>query len=108
TSHRCFIARWRRDSRTSRDAGRPGRDDLSAPRRTAEHDLPGSSRPTTLHPGGRRADQGVALTGTSRTAIQYATQEEALRACLKIAWSPVFGEKAAWRGATREHTRSGL
>src|SRR5205823_12322367 len=29
----------------------------------------------------------------------------ALRACFKIPWGPVFAEKAAWRGATREHTR---
>jgi hypothetical protein len=28
-----------------------------------------------------------------------------IRACLKIPCSPVFGEKAARRGATREHTR---
>src|SRR5947208_7867329 len=30
-----------------------------------------------------------------------------LRACLKIPWGPVFAEKAGWRGATREHPRSG-
>ena len=30
-----------------------------------------------------------------------------LRACLKIPWGPVFVEKAGWRGATREHPRSG-
>jgi len=33
---------------------------------------------------------------------------EPLRACFKISRGPVFGQKAGWRGATREHTRSGL
>src|SRR2546428_9146593 len=28
-----------------------------------------------------------------------------LRACFKIRRGPVFGQKAGWRGATREHTR---
>ena len=28
-----------------------------------------------------------------------------LRACFKIPWGPVFGEKAGWRGVTSEHTR---
>src|SRR6266542_1375154 len=32
---------------------------------------------------------------------------ELLRACLKITWCLVFVEKAGWRGATREHPRSG-
>src|SRR5260221_6367959 len=30
-----------------------------------------------------------------------------MRACLKILCSPVFGEKAAWRGATRENIPRG-
>src|SRR5438445_9730385 len=29
----------------------------------------------------------------------------ALRACFKIRRGPVVGQKAGWRGATREHTR---
>src|SRR5438309_11141078 len=29
----------------------------------------------------------------------------AIRACFKIRRRPVFGQKAGWRGATREHTR---
>src|SRR5687767_4357632 len=31
----------------------------------------------------------------------------ALRACFKIPWGPVFGEKAGWRGATKENIPSG-
>ena len=43
----------------------------------------------------------------SRRHLGEFAQLAPLTACFKIAWSPVFEEKAGWRGATREHTLNG-
>ncbi len=43
----------------------------------------------TIHPPVRGED------------ARYHHRLPALRACFKIPWGPVFGEKAGWRGATR-------
>ena len=42
---------------------------------------------------------------SSRFAFRKSLKSNRLRACFKIRKGPVFGQKAGWRGATREHTR---
>src|SRR5437879_13257196 len=46
-------------------------------------------------------------TAAQRNAIERSGRGRVIKACFKIRRGPVFGQKAGWRGATREHTRHG-
>ena len=52
-------------------------------------------------PAGERAVRSQAHAQSAGNRVYY------LRACFKIPWGPVFAEKAAWRGATKENIPGG-